>query len=299
MKPVRNTILYFLAVCLATAAFWSCDKIDAPYGSVNVSTIDTLQFPAPAFQINTAEPRRILLEDYTGHTCGNCPTAATMLENLIYASDHKIIGVAVHAGETFAAPAPPTYPADYRTEAGEAFDARFGITSAGQPNGMINRRKYNNVYYSIPNTWNSRTNTILNAEPIADVHLSIKSYYDEANDRIIAYVNAGFINPMPGNYKMAAYIIEDSIVGDQKWYGQSLPQNHASEYVFNHMLRGNLSSVWGEDIAAAPQAGSIYRKVWVTRRKTEWNPNHLKVVAVVYDRETYEILQPAEVKLGE
>lgn len=283
---------------LITLAFAGCDKIEAPYGTVNISNIDTVAFPPPAFTPNYSEPRRVLVEDYTGHTCGNCPAAAIILENMVATAGDKVIGIAVHAGETFAAPAPPNYPVDYRTQAGEAFDAQFGITSAGQPNGMINRRKNGNVYYAIPNTWVSETNAILNANPEADAHVAIKSYHDVAKNRLIAYVHVGFLEPMAGTYKLAAYAVEDSIVGDQKWYGQGLPQDHDHDYVFNHMLRGSVSSVWGEDVATDPGVGAVYRKTWTLALKPEWNVQNLKVVAVLYKADTYEVVQPAEAHVG-
>jgi len=278
---------------LATA-FTGCDKIEAPYGTVNVSSIDTTAFPPPAFTPNYSEPRRVLVEDYTGHTCGNCPPAAIILENLIENSSGKVIGIAVHAGETFAAPLPPSYPVDYRTGPGEAFDGQFGITSAGQPNGMVNRRKLSNLYYVVPNSWTTQTNSILNGSPEADAHVAVKAYYDSGKNRIIAYVHAAFLEPMSGTYKLAAYALEDSIVGDQKWYNQGLPQDHKHDYVFMHMLRSNVSPLWGEDIAVDPAVGSVYRKAWTLTLKPEWNVHHMKVVAVLYNKDSFEVVQPAE-----
>lgn len=286
------------AAGLLASLFTGCDKVEPPYGTVNVSSIDTAAFPPPVFTLDYNEPRRILVEDYTGHTCGNCPTAAVILENMVEGSGGKIIGLAVHAGETFGAPAPPSYPADYRTQAGEAFDGQFGITSAGQPNGMINRRKVGNVYYTIPNTWAGVTSGLLASSPEADAQVGIKAYHDAAKNRIIAYVHAGFLEPMAGTYKLAAYAVEDSVIGEQKWYGQGLPQDHFHNYVFMHMLRGNISPVWGEEIATDPAVGSVYRRAWTLALKPEWNVEHLKVVAILYHKDTYEIVQPAEVHVG-
>lgn len=295
MNTIQSFTRYVLSGTLLVAAvFTGCDKVDGPYGTVNVSTVDTVAFPPPAFVLNYDEPRRILLEDFTGHTCGNCPNAATILENLIGNSGGKIIGVAIHAGETFAAPVPPKYPMDYRTELGTAIDNQFGITSAGQPNGMINRRKNGNVYYAIPNTWNSQTTALLNNSPEADAHVAVKAYFDAEKGKVIAYVNAGFLEPMNGTYRLAAFLIEDSVVGPQKWYNQGLPQDYEENYVFNHTLRGNISSLWGEDIVTDPQVGSVYRKLWSAKLKPEWDVTHMKVVAILYNKDTYEVVQPAE-----
>lgn len=291
-----SKILY-AAACLSLG-FVGCDKIDAPYGDVNASSIDTTAFPPPAFTLNYSEPRRVLIEDFTGHTCGNCPDAALILENIIQSSGGKVIGVAIHAGATFASPIPPSYPVDYRTPVGNAIDGVFGITSAGQPNGMINRKKTGNVYYSIPNTWNNKTTAMLNTSPEADAQVVVKGYHDVAKNKLIAYVYAGFLEPMAGTYNLAAYAVEDSIIGDQKWYNQGYPQDHVHDYVFMHTLRGNISPVWGEEIAVDPAVGSVYRKAWSLNIKPEWNMAHMKIVAVLYNKDTYEIIQPAEVHVG-
>ena len=298
MKQIFSFRFLWVAAALVPLAFTACDKIEAPYGKVNVSTIDTTVYPPPAFVLNYNEPRRVLVEDYTGHTCGNCPPAAIILENLVESSGGKVIGIAVHAGETFGAPMPPKYPEDYRTPAGEAFDGQFGITSAGQPNGMINRRKNGNVYYAIPNTWANQTNALLTSQPEADAQVAVKAYHDTEKNRIIAYVNAGFLEPKAGTFKLAAYVVEDSVIGDQKWYNQGLPQDHYENYVFMHMLRGSVSSIWGEDIVTDPAVGSVYRKVWTLPVNAAWNVQHLKVVAVLYNKDTFEVLQPAETHVG-
>lgn len=276
-------------------AFAGCDKIDAPYETVNVSSIDTVAYPPPAFVLNYSEPRRVLVEDYTGHTCGNCPTAAVILENMIDASGGKIIGIAVHAGETFAAPSMPNYPEDFRTTVGTAWDGVFGITSAGQPNGMINRKKNNGVYYAIPGTWNTKVSGILSASPVADAHVQVKAYHNASRNKIIAYVNAGFLQSLSGAYSLAAYVVEDSVIGDQKWYNQGLPQDHYEDYVFMHMLRGNVSPIWGEIIATDPAVGSVYRKAWSLTVQPEWNVEQLKIIAVLFNKDTYEVIQPAEI----
>jgi len=43
----------------------SCDVLEGPFDEQVNNNIDT-----------TKPLRKILLEDYTGHTCGNCPCAA-------------------------------------------------------------------------------------------------------------------------------------------------------------------------------------------------------------------------------
>ena len=44
------------------------------------------------------ECKKILLEDYTGHKCGNCPRAAEKAEELKEIYGDQLIPIAIHAG---------------------------------------------------------------------------------------------------------------------------------------------------------------------------------------------------------
>ena len=76
---------------------------------------------------------------------------------------------------------------------GTAFDNEFGVSSAGQPNGMINRKEISGSKIHFYNVWANEANNILNADPIADIELKITAYYVESSRKLISYVHAGFI----------------------------------------------------------------------------------------------------------
>lgn len=284
-----------ITTILIIVGAWSCDKVDAPYSTVN-SNIDTVSFPPPNYSINNSAPRKVLVEDYTGHTCGNCPDGAVILHNLV-SSNSNIIGLAVHCGVTFAAPAPPKYPLDWRTEAGTAFDNDFGVSSAGQPNGMINRKEINGSRIHFYNVWANEANNILSADPIADVELKIKPYFVEGTRKLTAYVHAGFIENINAEVKLGLYLVEDSIVAPQKWYGQSLPQDYVEFYVHDHMLRKNVSPIWGVSLGSDNTAGKIVRNQWSLTLAPEYNATHVKLLAVAFNASNKEIIQVEEIHI--
>src|SRR5438094_833469 len=133
MKKISAYIL--ITVCLL-GILSSCDKIERPYRqSYQVSCADT-------------NARKILIEDYTGHFCGNCPLAAAELYNHLeplYGECLISIGVHASAAGTFTAPSPPhaypdpyasahaAYSEDFRTPAGEEWYSFFNFT--GNPQG--------------------------------------------------------------------------------------------------------------------------------------------------------------------
>ena len=105
---MKNLLILFLI----TITFFSCDKIEGPYkiDNGNGNPIDTNTFI-----------KKILVEDYSGHTCSNCPNAARELEALIDIYGNKIVPITVHAGKTYARPysssQAPKYQYDFRTKA--------------------------------------------------------------------------------------------------------------------------------------------------------------------------------------
>lgn len=293
MKKIIHISTVLSAVLLLGIV--SCDKVDAPYSTVS-SSIDTVSYPPPSYTINSSAPRKVLVEDYTGHTCGNCPNGALILHNLVN-SNPNIIGLAVHCGVTFASPAPPKYPKDWRTEVGTALDNEFGVSSAGQPNGMINRKEIGGSKIHFYNVWANEANNILSADPIADIELKIKPYYVTSNRKLISYVHAGFIQNIIPEVKLGLYLVEDSIVAPQKWYGQSLPQDYVEMYVHDHMLRKNVSPIWGVSLGSEIAAGTIIRNQWSITLPSDYNENHVKLLAIAFNSATKEIIQVEEVHI--
>ena len=124
----RSTMISIISSIIILAFLaTSCDEIGAPY-TKNASERDTLVL------------RKILLEDYTGARCGNCPKAHDVIKTLKGLYNDTLIVMAIHA-TSFATP-DPSHPYDFRTAVGATFNTDFGMGSIGYPIGMINRMKY-------------------------------------------------------------------------------------------------------------------------------------------------------------
>ena len=135
MKIIRITSLVLLTATMTV----SCDKMEQPYIST-AAVVDTAACPVPDFPAITVHKKRVLLEDYTGHTCPNCPTAGKLARDLKDQYPDQLIVMAVHAG-WFARTYPESgvaqlFDYDFRTSAGTEWDAFFGNGNAGNPNGL-------------------------------------------------------------------------------------------------------------------------------------------------------------------
>ena len=77
MKKIQFTLLLFVITILT-----ACDKIEGPYGVKGVPIIGD---------------QKVLLEDFTGHTCQACPNAHREGKRLRDIYDERLVVLAVHA----------------------------------------------------------------------------------------------------------------------------------------------------------------------------------------------------------
>lgn len=265
----------------------SCDYVKPPE---LIAPIDSIPDTNAVVQ-----KRIILLEDYTGLTCGHCPKAADAANQALSLYREQVVALAVHSG-SFANPQPPSYPEDFRTPVGDELNTFFGISAVGNPNGMVNRAgKPADEHVIAYPTWNAKVAEEL-AKPFT-VWINVFPEYNPATRQSEITVKTEFKAPMQGEYKLACYIAEDSIIGNQKDYRKS--PSHVTNFVHRHVLRGSYNnSAWGELIAANPPASSatIDRNYSATL-PAAWDAKHCYAVVFVYNADTYEVIQAREVKV--
>ncbi len=279
--------LFFLLSTLITITFVSCDYVKNPKQTTNSGNGGTN---------SNITVRKVLLEDYTGQTCGNCPAAATKADEVQTLFGNNVIVLAVHAG-FFAEPsASGTYTTDYTTPAGDAWDTFFGISAAGNPNGMINRKDFpSTTHIKNHNSWPTEVSALVN-QP-ADAKISITPNYNSSTRNLNVDVKTKFINPLSNNHKLSVVLVEDSIVGPQKDYSQN--PSTIYNFVFKHVLRGSLNGDFGDVLNSAPifTNDSITKTISNYSVPVKYKENKLYVLAFVYNSSTYEIIQAEQVKI--
>ncbi|MEI6455307.1 MAG: Omp28-related outer membrane protein [bacterium] len=276
MKIFKNI---FPALLPALLFLQSCDKLSSPYAEVRPSGGDTTS-------------RAVLLEDYTGHKCVNCPLAAIMAHDLEKLYSGQVFVVAVHA-TYFATPDPSgDYTADYRTEAGTEWASFYEIESA--PNGLVNRSFFagKNIYMS-PKLWGGAIEAAVEL-PKAAI-MKINTSWDEGTRTLTSVIDTRFLMQMEGAFSLVACILEDSIVSPQQNKDTLAgPVPVIKDYVFMNMLRGTMKGPWGEQLTPAVDLNKVYRKEYTYQLPADWNKTHCWVLAFIYDdlnREIYHVVK--------
>ncbi len=292
-----NTLRSVLAIG-ALLFLTRCDKIGNPYPKSNAVAAEC---SSEEILPVTEAPKRILLEDYTGHTCGNCPGAAVTAKELEEAYPEQVIVIAVHAGG-FADyyPTSSKFYTDHTCETGVTWDEDFGISDNGNPNGMINREGPDGAKFLGPGEWNAEITKRLNDESQMEIHL-----VGSITDSICAQA---FVQPLVAfdgseNLALNLVIIEDSIVDWQRNYAPpqgdaSYPTADVPDYVHNHTLRTSLNGAFGTDIDLSETDTDAFLSLgYKAAIDSTWNPNTLSLVGFVYDKNSKEVLQVNKVKL--
>jgi len=266
MKSLTPILFLFFIVPF----FIGCDQIESN---------DFLQGDGPIDIDTSTIVQKVLIEDFTGYKCTNCPQASTELHTLETLYEGKIIGIAVHAG-FFASPG-GTFTTDFRTDAGNELEAFFSPQSF--PIGMVNRKGYPSNVLIEYTDWASIVTQTLNQDPSVGLKIS------EADGQLT--IQAKRIGTITGNLKLVVCLTEDKII-DKQINGTNLIE----DYEHNHVLRTNINGTWGSDIVLTEEYTSFSYSYVL---ENNWIKSNCKIVAYIYNDSTKEILQAEELHLSE
>ncbi|CAN5863311.1 hypothetical protein BH11BAC7_BH11BAC7_21680 [soil metagenome] len=273
---------------LSILIFSGCDKVlipQQPHSSV-VQVNDTF--------------RKIFIEDFTGHTCQNCPAAAHVLENLKNAYPGQVIGMSVHI-DYFAIPCPPnplpfgaqpgTFSEDFRSNETSDYQAIYDCANWPYPNGLINRSGISPVDHT---TWASATASLLADSMTA--YIKINPTYNATTRSLNITVTGEFLCDTTGTYNIALYLVESALTGSQV-DGSTIDNN----YVFNDVLRGCINTpgfISGEQItlpATIPGHTPINYTSPSFTVNANYNSANCKIIAILINNADRGVLQAAEV----
>ncbi len=213
-------------------------------------------------KVESSEAKRaVLVEEFTGQLCINCPEAHEQLAKIQKEyGENNVISVCIHAS---AMAIPPL-----KTKVGEEYYKHWK-GGEGLPCAVINR-----AGRLLPVTaWAGVINSEL--QKPTSVSLSMTNKYDAANRQLSIDVNALSQEKFDG--KLQIWIIEDSIVAKQLLKGNRVDAN----YVHNHVFRAAVNGTWGTDIAL--QENVEIKSNFSIQLDAKWNEKNVSIVAFVYN----------------
>ena len=274
MKIYKNISIIAITAILGLSLN-SCDKVSAPYKE-KIEKPDTKQ--------------KVLLEDYTGHTCTYCPGAQELAHELAdsYGEENLII-VAIHAG-ALSVPLGDPFTYDFRTSAGSEYYTYFSIQNT--PNGMVNRANEDGVYVLLPADWGTQVATQFEVDPTME--LAIDATIQDG--KVSGNINIDFTSDINTEAFVQIWITEDGIIKPQVESGEVI-----MEYVHNHVLRAAVNGTWGQALASASYSEGDSETISFSNFQIgdDWVADQLSIVAFVYDNDTKKVIQVEKKKIIE
>ncbi|MGB0870287.1 MAG: Omp28-related outer membrane protein [Flavobacteriales bacterium] len=289
----------------------SCQEQVETVDYLNIPYLNSNRAPHVFPEAPTEVTKNVLVEEYTGHQCGNCPEAARLLKGIIKQDAYKdqVIAVAIHGDGGFFTEFDPNaekFYYNFTTPEGIEIDQKFGISSSGLPKGMVNRTIFDSQISLAHGIWQSAIDNELNKLAVAWV--DVYSTVEPSNSNIITTdVRVKFLENYSGNVKANVILVESGIINYQKEYDTNFQPDGSStipNYEHNHILRynhstnnRNLFGTWGSDITETTKGSDGIKRISTTLEGTDWKVENMHAIAYIYDTETNEILQVKEVKI--
>lgn len=257
---MKRIPLYIIATTLFAGIFTACDVI----GENDRYIMETTPEPP------TTAVKRVLIEEFTGRKCPNCPTGAQTIADIQSYYEGRVVAVAIHAG-MYAMPTGSAFSdMDLRTEAGDTYNETYA--PQGYPAAMVDRKTFDGVVAStIRDKWMTSVIAELAEEPIMEITPTCS--YDETSRTATITTTIEALQNMPANLNLQVYLTESGIVAAQM-NGSEL----IYDYVHNHVLRTAVNGTWGESLASLPQ-GETATYTYTVTLPAEWNAENCHIVA--------------------
>ena len=289
--------MYWLFTAVLFILTWSaCDKVDEPLVLVNEQDIN-LDLDLP-FDSVVVTLKQVLLEDFTGHKCVNCPEAAINAHNLAEEKDHRLIIYSVHAGYYATPDETGHYTADFRCATGDEIFNSFDIT--GWPAGTVDRVEFDGNKILGGDDWADAVHSELHKENV--INITLKNYYDLEKNKLTVVVASTFIQQLEGKFNLVVLIVEDHILSWQKNNDISIgPTPDWENYEQRNVIRDAISNTFGSYFTTDGTivSGETYETPFSYKLNDEWVAENCNIIAYIIHEETGEILQVAEIGVFE
>lgn len=230
---------------------------------------------------------KVLLEEFTGVKCNNCPAATAKAKNLqsIYGKENLIL-LAIHAGNLATTDA--NHPKAFNTQEGTELFNFFQLF--GVPVGFVNRLDYDEGRIIKPDgNWAGIVSSELTRSPVASIEINEESY-NSANMELTVSGTVKTLSSLTSNTYLCVYLAENDIISAQTMGDKSVNPN----YEHDHVFRGSFSGTYGTPIDLSSGTASFNESISLPADAVKEN---CEVIAFIYDRDNYEILQAQSIEI--
>lgn len=274
---------------IALLTFSSCEEVGPEIlltdPEVSYDLIDTSYVIS---DIPQAQEQKVLVEDFTGVKCVNCPKGHEQVKLLQDAYPGRVIAVALHSN--FLA-TPYGNDQDLRCSEAQSLDQRLGPTIA-KPTGAINRTEVGGEQLFFINQWAQYCADEINKNNKVNIDIQ-----NTTENQSIVRVKAKivFLENMQEALSISVFLLESDIE-----VTQLTPGGEVDDYIHNHVLRQSLTPFSGTkiDVDEITTGLVVEKEFELNELDTVWNTENLEVVVLVHQASgNLKVFQSATLEL--
>lgn len=258
-------------------------KVDLTPPPPNVDTT----YIAP---VETAQTRNVMLEEFTGVTCANCPAGHVMIEGFETKYPGHVLEMRVYPYNFGQAnPVHGLTIQDFRTQDGTDLGSIFFGGLSFMPACVIDRVPVNNQIMLASTLWSNQVDT--RAVTATPLNLHVTSVYDPTSKTAKITVKTALTQNISKKLNLTVAIVEDSIIDAQEY-----PSYVDTFYMHQSVLRAFVTSYTGTGIITDSTYKTMKPLGLVNERKftyqitnNNWVPEHCRVIAWISNNEGSDI----------
>lgn len=265
MNPLHKILLGSLSLAALALGATACNEVDEADRYIEMPTIEVT--------------RAVLLQDFTGQRCTNCPAAHLAIEQLEEQYGDALIAVSIHSGVQSFPITNTRYPG-LATPTGEEYDVAANVGPNGYPTIVVDWNSP--LYVGTGTAWIDAVRNDIQKTSTIDLTCRASLSVNDAGDNVIS-VDAQALSTEEFKGKLMVWIVENDVKGAQM--GVNGQSGFDYDYVHNNVFRAAIGGTWGTDIELTPNTThhqSLSYTIDDDWAKT-WDLAHVKIVAFVYN----------------
>ncbi len=272
-----------LGVVFAFCFLHSCKEVGPDinlHGNQNVVS-DTTYIESP---VVIAETKNVVIEEFTGVRCPNCPQGHVVIANIKAANPGRIIAVSLHPINSLGKPYNGVSTQDFQnTKAQSLFDYLEPIGQ--EPAAGIDRKKFSGETYILldKSVWSGYT-TQQRAQA-TPVNLILDKSYDSTNHELTVIAELHYTQNITEENKLTILVTESDIITAQL-------NGAVVDTFYNHkdVMRDFITETQGDVITQTREAGRVVRKVYKKVLDAAWKPENMHIVAYVHEYQNAKLI---------
>lgn len=223
-------------------------------------------FAGDAPMVESRFKRHVCVMEFTGSWCAQCPSGATTLNYLVdKAYKGRAFAMAFHnntqGADIYALPQEQELWKIFKYEGYPAYvtdmdESKVGLLNDGGCSSTIESSLYDSMTHC---------------------GAALACTYDQASRTVS--VDARMFSELTMNYRIAAYVVEDKVVGEQKQSTGELQDNYTHRHLVRQMLSSSVRGDALSQVAAETEAGKKYTFTVAD----DWNIENLSVAVLILD----------------